>query len=679
MNIRGRKALWGTLIFSLAVSGCGGDDGSGGGTPPPPPSLVVPPPPPPPTSQSLIDAAKAFPAMPRDSAQLLQARGGGSLTFGSGTPFNDLEYTIFDTDYMEGETTGFDTFMPVDPSRTFPGENQIKLINTVNNLDLDTTYEGDKGDRIILGTADVANPFFLSGSDGVDNDYVVVTNFDYNNGGIQLRGNAADYGMVLCTTANGCASSGYYLFHTAGSRPDLVAFISQCDDIALPISGNAPRNPNALCNTSKELSLSNSSQFSFATAVPTTPAIATGAVQFGTSGKEVVGGITSDTAGNTFTVGLTDGNLDGGASADNEIFITRHNANGNRAWTREIALPNGSLLFDVVADSSFVYAVGRTLGALPGFTNAGRWDGIIVKMNASDGVVVATTQFGNEGLDGFGNVTLDDAGNLYVSGAGSPPGPAGTDSEHLVAKYRASDLSRVWTQIVPPAATGQIFVAEAWGGITYVPGTTPGNGRLVTGGWYMSAGGSNGFMEVWEGLNNTSPTRAASTTISSANNQADWVLDNVVDSAGNIYAVGFTTGSLQGTHRGRGDAYIVRFDRNLQNPVFRQVGTAQADSFRRLRIDAAGNLYAVGYSYGDYAGTNAGLRRGDVIVQKFDASLNPVLSLQFGTPGEDRGYVDLKGSRLVIGGMTEGSLARASAGSFDAFFVDIDPATLRLR
>ncbi|MFM2398651.1 MAG: hypothetical protein RL341_808, partial [Pseudomonadota bacterium] len=440
----------------------------------------------------------------------------------------------------------------------------------------------------------------------------------------------------------------------------------------------------ALCNTSETLSLTDTNQFRFATPVSTTVALP-GQVQFGTAGKEVVGGITTDAAGNQYVVGLTDGSFNGGVMADNRIFAARVSADGTRGWTHELPLPNGSLLFDTTADSEYLYAVGRTLGALPGATSAGRWDGIILKIRLSDGVLVTSSQWGNAGLDGYGNVVLDDAGNLYVSGAGSDPsGDGGTDPFHLVAKYRASDLSNVWRQIVEPVyPNGQVIAsAEAWGGLSYAPGAAPGQGRLVAGGWFMGSGNggisAQAFLEVWTNLHLSTPTRAASTVIASAGVQADWVMDNAVDSAGNIYAVGYTSGSLQGTARGQGDAYIVKYDANLQNPVFRQLGTAQGDAFRRMEIDAAGNLYAVGYTYGDYSDMNADATRrtGDVIVQKFDSALNPVAAIQFGTPHEERGYMHLSGSTLYVGGMTEAALAGESKGSFDAFIVKIDTASM---
>jgi hypothetical protein len=625
----------------------------------------------------LKNAAKALPSMPQEVAQLGQQLG-ITPTFASGTPYNDIEYTLFDTDSNEGETNGFDIFMPVDPSQSNPGSNTIKLLRAVNNLDLEDTYNGQVGDRIILGTAGIVKPFFSKGSDGVDNDYALITNFDYNNGSIQLKGASTDYGLVRCTTADGCDTDGFYLFHIATGSPDLIAFIFPCDDISLPISGTQPANPNLLCNSNKTLSLTNTAQFSYATAIGTTPSL-TSARQFGTSGNEIVGGVTVDSSGATYVMGASDGSLDGGAYQGNEIFVRKYNADKTLAWTREVTTTNGSLLFDGVTDGTYIYVAGRTLGALSGFTNRGKWDAILLKLRLSDGVVVATNQWGNEGLDGYGNITLDDAGNLYLSGAGSPAGSADTDDAYLVAKHRTSDLGNVWRKIVAPTVTsGQVIISEAWGGISYIKSATAGAGKVVVGGWLMSASGSNGFLEVWQSVNTTSPTKAASTTISSPNGQADWVLDNTVDSAGNIYAVGYTSGDLNGTHKGNGDAYIVKYNSNLGNPTFKQVGTAQSDQFRKVEIDNSGNLYAVGYTYGNYSGNNKDSTRktGDVFVQKFTSTLGVSTAYQFGTPWEDRAYMQIRGSTLHLGGMTEGALGSSSLGAFDAFFLRLATSNL---
>lgn len=661
------------LGFALAVTACGGDDSvTGGGAPPTSPS------PTPSPASDLVVAARALPAMGKDLTTLLNQGVIQSATFASGTPYNDLEYTLFDTDYVEGETDGFDTFMPVDTSDAAPGADQVKLVNAVNNLDLDSSYSGPAGDRIILGTSEIDAPFFSRGSDGVDNDYAIITNFDYRSGHIQLRGSAADYGLVRCGASEGCDTDGFYLFHTATGTPDLIAFIYPCDDIALPISGAAPRDPDFLCNADKTLSLSDGNQFRFASPLSTSPTLP-GALQSGTNGKEIVGGSAMDAAGNLYILGATDGRFSGSGDREHAAIVQKVSPTGSVQWTQEIELANGTLLFDAVADGSYLYVVGRTLGALPGFTNRGRWDAILLKLRLSDGAVVATDQFGNEGLDGYGNVTLDDAGFLYVSGAGSPAGATGTDEEHLVAKHRTSDLGVVWRELAAPASSGRIFVAEAWGGLTYIPAASPGGGKLVAGGWFMSAGGADGFLEVWSGLDQARPTRTATTIIASAGTQADWVLDNAVDSAGNIYAVGYTTGSLGGSAQGDGDAYLVRFDANLANPQYVQLGTGQSDMFRKLAIGGDGALYASGYSYGDFAtqgNRDRSFRTGDVILARFDTNLQLLSRLSLGSTGEDRGYFSINGTRIGVAGMTEGALGGPSAGAFDFFALFVDGPTM---
>jgi hypothetical protein len=615
--------------------------------------------------------------MPKELVQLFEITGQRSLTFGSGLPYNDLEYTLYDTDYMEGETNGFDIFMPVDPSSEFPGADRIHIIKAVNNVDLDEAYSGTKGDRIILGTAEIDRPFFLRGQDGLDNDYVAISNFDYDFGYVQLQGERSDYELVYCGEES--ASAGYYLFYTAGEAPDLIAFLFPCDDLALPISGAQPRNPRALCNESGTLSLDNPAHFRFAEPLSTTVAEPDGLAQVGGPGKEIIGGLTLDADGNTYLFGMTDGNLDGQTEADNEIFVQQLRPDGSAGWINEIALPDGSLIFDAVTDSAFLYAAGRTLGALPGFRNAGRWDGILLKYRLRDGELVATDQFGNEGLDGYGNIVLDDAGNLFVSAQGSPAGMGGTDSDYLLAKHRTTDLGNVWREIIAPDMPDRVIVSEAWGGISYRPGAAPGDGTVITAGWYMSLGGANAFVERWEELNEAMPTRTAATRINSPGSEADWVLDHVVDEAGHVYLIGFTSGTLGERDLGEHDAYIARLDPDLTNPQFVQLGTERSDAYRKVARDAAGNLYAVGYTYGDYAGQNADREResGDIIVDKFSPDLELLESRQFGTPHEDRGYLRQFGDGVYVGGMTEAAMVATSGGSFDGFVVRLDTAELR--
>ena len=619
------------------------------------------------TNQQLKDSAATFPPMPRGTVDLLPYVQ-GFPTFASGAPFNDLDFTLLDTDYMDGENSGFDVFMPVDPADSLPGTDQVKYIRCVLNTDLNSIYGSTDGDRIILGTAEMGLPFFRRGVDGLDNDYVAIQHLDFEEGYIQLAGNPTDYSLIYGTAADGCQTEGWYLFYTANSEIDLIAFIFPCWDISPSVSGNPPNNPNPLCNGDSVLSLTNPNHFRYATPIITTVAITNGIAQVGSNGKEVVGGMTVDQQGNTYLFGLTDGNMDGGADAANELFITKITPSGNQAWVTELPTAEGTMLKAGITDQQFLYVCGRTLGSLPGFSNAGKWDGILLKLDLSNGQIVAMNQWGNQGIDGYGNIAQDDAGHIFVSAQGSPSGVGGTDDVYLVAKHQKSNLNNVWRVLNPPNTTGFIASAEAWGGLTYVPSGSPGVGRLVAGGWYFSATGANAFVSVYENLQLATPSRPHSVIINSSGIRADWVLDNVVDSQGNIYVGGFTTGYIAANPAGQGDAYIIKYSPQLTNPVEQQFGTPQSDLIRKLLIHQD-TLYAVGYTYGNYAGTNpdVNLETGDIFIQKLDNNLNLLQGIQFGTPHEDRSFAYLQNGYLYLGGMTEGYLTGPSQGSFDAF------------
>jgi pimeloyl-ACP methyl ester carboxylesterase len=627
---------------------------------------------------SLLLYAKSFPPMPRNTADLIPFVG-GLPTFSSGTPFSDLEFTAFDTDYIDGENSGGDVFYPVDPSDEFPGSDKVKLIRCVLNSDLDFNYMSSKKDRVILGTYESEHAYFTKGIDNIDNDYAVILQFDYKLGRIQLKGKPDDYKLIYGTTENGCQTTGWYLFSIKEATPDLIAFIFPCNDLEPSVSGNPPNNLLALCNEDKLLSLTDPVQFIYAKEKSENVSIENSILQFGGKGKEIVGGMTVDKDGNIYLMGLTDSNLDNKTDAENEIFISKIDTLGNVKWVTELAMKEGTFLKDGVCDDDYIYVCGRTLGNLPGFTNAGKWDGLILKLNLIDGSIIAMNQWGNQAIDGYGSIVLDDDGNLFVSAQGSPEGVTTPDDSYLVAKHRTSDLGNVWRVIEPTTAPGFSASAEAWGGLTYVKGIQAGNGRLIAAGWYIAQAGANAFISIYENLNALKPTRPHSITLNSPQGAtADWILDNVVDSQGNLYFGGFTTGNFGSQPKGEGDAYIVKYSPTLSNPRFIQFGTSKSENIYKLSIDKDDNIYAVGYTYGDYAGKNADLSNetADIYVQKLDANLNLLDKIQFGTPYEERANAKLLGDRLYIGGITEGSLAGKSHGTFDGYALALNTKDL---
>ncbi len=626
--------------------------------------------------EAMLEQARTYRAQPENSSQI-RPEDPNDRNFGSGTPFNDIIYTILDTSYMEGETTGYDYFCPADIGDEYPGEDRLMMIRCVNNLDLDSGYSSPQGDRIVLGVPENPNPFFLSGTDGIDNEWVVIFHFNYRLGHIQLRGTPEEYALLYATTDEGVATEGYYLFSNRNGTLDLIAFIFPCDFIYPPISGAMPSDPTFLCNDEGSLSLDNPEQFRFVTTNDTTPALDIGFDQFGTPDHEMVHGVVADTDGNTYVYGASDGNFTGNEIGRNEVFVIKHDTEGNRLWVTEVGVSDGGLLFDAIADGQYLYAAGRTHGAIAGFTSGGQWDAILLKLDLETGAVVASDQWGNSKLDGYGNITLDDAGNLYVSGAGSPEDATSTDSGHLIAKHSAETLQNIWRVIDEPE-DNPVFVSEAWGGISYIPSDTRGEGEVVVGGWYMTNGGSNGFVSVFENVHTTTPRRAHTLILESNGVEADWVLDNTFDSEGNIYVAGFTTGNLYGTHQGEGDNFVAKYDGDLNLIDAVQFGTPESDGLRKLEIDSDDNLYAIGYTYGDYAKTNANANKdtGDVIVQKLNSELALAARLQLGTSGEERGFPFVDRGILYLSGITEAVMKGNNVGGFDGFIVTADTETL---
>ena len=635
--------------------------------------------------EELVAYAQNFSEMPESAFDLQAYIPASQLppTVSAGSPISDLEWTVFDSDYLDGETDGYDVFYPVDPSLEYPGANTIKLVEGASKVHTSELFGGADGDRFILGIAEKEYPFFHKGEDGIDNDFYVIQHFDFRNGHIQLSGNTSDYQLLYAEeVTDGVSTTGWYLFYTADEALDLIAFIYPC----YILFGDQNENfLNAFCNNDSTLNLNNNSQFRYAQPIATAPSLAEGVAQMGGIGKEVVSSMAVDERGNMYLCGLTDSNLDDGEKVPNEMFVSKTNPDGELEWVAEVPASEASLLFDVTTDANYVYAAGRTFGSLPGFQNQGRWDGVILKIDINTGELVASEQFGTSVIDGFGNITLDDAGHLYVSGAGADPSITGLgDPDFILVKYDKNTLEQIWLA-AEPVLPNSTRSTEAWGGITYIPGDEAGKGKIVVGGWFANntagVAGSDGFITLFTDLDRPQPTKVKSAVVGSPGFEADWVWGNAADKQGNIYAIGYTSGELQGANKGNGDAFLVKYDANLDNPVFKQIGSSQAERLRKIAIDEEGFIYVSGFTYGDLAADNldpTGLTA-DIIVQKYDADLTLVASKQMGTPYEERGFLAMKNNFLYIGGMTEGSMVAANKGSFDGFVFALDKANLTLK
>jgi hypothetical protein len=99
-----------------------------------------------------------------------------------------------------------------------------------------------------------------------------------------------------------------------------------------------------------------------------------------------------------------------------------------------------------------------------------------------------------------------------------------------------------------------------------------------------------------------------------------------------------------------------------------QFGTPGGDYGEAVAMDAVGNVYVTGYTYGSFEGANQGGR--DVFVSKYAPDGTHVWTRQFGSLGDDAPFAIAVGpdGGVVVAGQTTGSLtAEPNAGLTDGF------------
>ena len=107
--------------------------------------------------------------------------------------------------------------------------------------------------------------------------------------------------------------------------------------------------------------------------------------QLGTSSKDYGTSVTTDSSGNIYVTGYTEGGLDGNTnSGESDIFLVKYNSSGTKQWTKQLGTSISEWGQDVTSDSSGnIYVTGSTEGGLDGNINSGSYDIFLVKYNSS--------------------------------------------------------------------------------------------------------------------------------------------------------------------------------------------------------------------------------------------------------------------------------------------------------
>jgi hypothetical protein len=145
-----------------------------------------------------------------------------------------------------------------------------------------------------------------------------------------------------------------------------------------------------------------------------------------------------------------------------------------------------------------------------------------------------------------------------------------------------------------------------------------------------------------------------------------------LDAAGNVFVVGYTSGNLGGQiNAGSIDAFVVKYDTNGHLFWTRLLGSSAGEQAHSIMIDAAGDAMICGSTGGTLAGPNAG--GNDAFAAEFDSNGAHLWTRQLGSAGNDIAEaVAVDGlNRVYICGRTNGGLGGPPAGANDAFIAPL--------
>ncbi|HYH48834.1 MAG TPA: SBBP repeat-containing protein [Acidimicrobiia bacterium] len=150
-----------------------------------------------------------------------------------------------------------------------------------------------------------------------------------------------------------------------------------------------------------------------------------------------------------------------------------------------------------------------------------------------------------------------------------------------------------------------------------------------------------------------------------------------IDRSGNLFAIGQTSGEFPGQkNAGMIDAFLRRYDPAGGEVWTRQFGSAERDIPKGLSLDSAGNVYLVGQTFGTLPGQVSSAGGWDAFLRKYTPAGEEVWTRQFGGGGGESAAsvrIDQTGNAYVVGGTRAALPGQTNIGDFDSFIVKFDP------
>ena len=256
----------------------------------------------------------------------------------------------------------------------------------------------------------------------------------------------------------------------------------------------------------------------------------------------------------------------------------------------------------------------------------------------TSGTSVLTYFNGGAGVDRFTAVQRDSSGNYYLLGhtagnlfnnVGGSTAPGDTDSSKddiILVKLDKNEK-----------VVCQMQLGSSYHDVTY------GNSLVVSGSYiyigYSYSNGSDTVSKLAMFYNSSLSSSCSSSFIKEVEiNSSDGGNESIKallkDTSGNIYAVGQTTGALDGSNQGSEDFFVVKYSSTLTKQWTYQGGSSASDIATAAVMTTSGYLLVAGYTSGDFKSTNEGGT--DAVYVKIKTSDGSLLGgEQFGTSGNE--------------------------------------------
>jgi hypothetical protein len=152
----------------------------------------------------------------------------------------------------------------------------------------------------------------------------------------------------------------------------------------------------------------------------------------------------------------------------------------------------------------------------------------------------------------------------------------------------------------------------------------------------------------------------------------DYGTDIVSDNSGNIYLTGYTDGSLEGNNLGNGDIWLAKFSQSGHRVWTRQFGSSNSDVSTSITVNDSGDIFIVGYTHGSINGSNIGAS--DVWLAKFNNNGDRIWTRQFGTVNHEYSeeIISDGNGNIYLTGRTNGSLSGGNHGDYDFWLAKFD-------